>query len=171
MRVRRCATEGCRGTLPIGIGKHCPRCGGTAFIPQKRRGGRVVLIILASFAVAAIVRFFRSHAGLPSTETSDRSSLVEAHDLAANMTGIDARDEAYAEILHHALAQRDFDYACQVGDEMTEMNKKDKCLLETVEAALQAHQPGWAHRAADEIMEMSMRDEAFRKIMDRASGK
>jgi hypothetical protein len=170
MSVRRCATEGCLGTLPRGIGKHCPRCGGTAFIRPRPRGRRVLLITLVVLAGIAGTRFFRS-VRLRSTVSNERRALIQAHDLAARMTGINAQDDAYAQILHRALAQHDFEYACEIGDEMTQLSAKDKCLLETVDEALKAHEPAWANHAADEIVEISIRDEAFRKIMDSAAPK
>jgi len=169
--VRRCATVGCLGTLPARTGKHCPRCGGTVFLPRRRRGWRVLLVPLAVLGIIFGAKLLRTNTGLPSTATPDRQALVEAHDVAAQMTAFNARDTAYAEILHRALAQHDFEYACQLGDEMTQMSTKDKCLLETVEEALKAHQPEWAKRAAGEIVEFSIRDDAFKKIMDSASAK
>jgi hypothetical protein len=170
MSVRRCATAGCLGTLPWGVGKHCPRCGGTVFIHRRRRGRRALLIVLVVLVGIVPTRLFRT-VRLRSTVSKERRALVEAHDVAARMTGINARDDAFAQILHRALAQHDFEYACEIGDEMTQLSAKDKCLLETVGEALKAHEPAWANHAADEIVEISIRDEAFRKIMDSAAPK
>jgi hypothetical protein len=175
--VRHCATKGCPGTLPAGKGVHCPRCGGTQFLPAAalrppRRGRRVLLIVPAILVlVAAPIIIFKSRHGLPSTGTLERPALEQAHDVAERMTMLDARDTAYAQILHRALAQHDFEYACEIGNEITQLDVKDKCLLETVEESLQAHQPAWANRAADQIVEIQERDEAFKKIMDAGSSK
>jgi hypothetical protein len=162
MSLRHCATKGCLGTLPIGRGKHCPRCGGTEFLPRRRRGRRVLLILIIALGVGTVFRYERK----APVSAVDRRRLEEMRDVAANMTETSVRDDAYAKILHQALAQHDFEYACELGGDMTGTDAKDKCLLETVEEALKAQQPAWAKTAAGEIVEISIRDEAFGKIME-----
>lgn len=177
MSVRHCGTKGCPGTLPEGKGVHCPRCGGTQFLPAAalrppRRGRWALLIVPALMVVvAAPIIIFKSKHRVASTATPERPALVQAHDVAERMTMLDARDTAYAQILHRALAQHDFEYACEVGNDITQLGIKDKCLLETVDESLKAHQPAWANRAADEIVEIQERDEAFKKIMDAGSSR
>src|SRR5258706_15870636 len=115
MGVRRCATQGCSGTLPAGTGTHCPRCGGTRFVREGKLGRRVVFITLLALAIAFVVISFQRHGEMPATGTpSGRRALEERHEAAARMSNNSLRDEAYADLVRGALAQQDFEYACQI---------------------------------------------------------
>jgi hypothetical protein len=176
MSLRHCATEGCPGTLPPRKGKHCPRCGGTEFL-KPRRARRWVLVISASLVVLAALAITiglvssRDSATAKFPTTPQRQALMDARDLAAKMTVPIARDEAFAEVIHRALAEHDFEYACQLGNEMSIPTLKDKSLLEIVDEALKGHQTLWANRAADLMVVATNRDAAFRKIMDTGADK
>ncbi len=168
MSTRYCATDRCSGMLRAGIGSHCPRCGGTAFLPPRRRARWAVLILLAVLAAGAAF-ILTSSRKTARVATPERRTLVEAHDVAVQMTIPSARDDAYAVIVHRALAQHDFEYACQLGGEMSIPSNKDECLLAVVQEALKLNQRDWATRAAGEMVNPSNRDDAFRKILDAAA--
>jgi hypothetical protein len=167
--IRRCATRGCTGSLPAGKGKHCPRCGGTNFQRPGLGRRRAWLLLMAGLGIAAIAIVIAKRTAVPIPP--ERRALIEAHDLASRMTMANARDDAYEQIVHGALAHHDFEYACQVSGEMVMSSSKDKCLLAVVEEALKTHQQTWAIRAADEMVMTSSRDDAYKKIMDAATHK
>src|SRR5258706_13612448 len=97
MGVRRCATQGCSGTLPAGTGTHCPRCGGTRLVRERGVGRRGVVITLLGLASAFVVRSFQKHAEMPATgPPSGRRALEERHEARARMSNNSLSDEAYA---------------------------------------------------------------------------
>jgi hypothetical protein len=171
MSDRRCATEGCLGTLPAGVGTHCPRCGGTVFLTEPKRR-RWILPLVALLALAVVLLIFSARQQMqPTASPAGRPALVQAHELAARMTAANARDEAYADIMQRALAQHDYEYACQLGGEMTMASNRDRYLLVIVEEALKGQEPKWATQAAEQMVNALDRDAALKKIMQATSGK
>jgi hypothetical protein len=167
MAVRRCATQGCPGILPAGTGTHCPRCGGTRFVRERRLVRRLLFAGVLALGIVFVVLVLGRHEGMPATgSSSGRRALVEAHEVASRMSATNTRDEAYADIVRRALAQQDYEYACEVGGEMSTSSIKDKCLLDVVEEALKAHQKAWATRAAEEMNNVGDRDAAFKRILN-----
>jgi hypothetical protein len=124
--------------------------------------GVLPLLVIAGAMLIAESRLRVNSAPLP----AGRQALVDAHEVAAQITAPNARDEAYGDIVRRALGQRDYEYACEVGSEMTIPSNKDKCLVEVVEEALRGGQPDWATRAAGQMVSMGYRDAAFRRIMN-----
>jgi hypothetical protein len=49
--------------------------------------------------------------------------MIAVQPIARHDTSV--RDDAYAKILHQTLAQRDFEYACELGGKMTGTEAKD----------------------------------------------
>ena len=171
MSERRCATAGCPGTLPAGIGTHCPRCGGTEFLGRKRNARkRAVVLILVAFAVVVSLITARQSRRAPRSSAHSQA-LIEAHDVAGNMTSATARDDAFADIVKRALAKHDYEYACQVANEMTMSNARDKSLKEILEDTLKSHETHWAKVAAESMIQTQDRDAALRRIMDAGQGK
>lgn len=168
MSVRHCAREGCGGTLPAGKGTYCPRCGGTVFLRGQRRGRWVLwglsLLLIGAIAITALKHSSRRSAAL----TPQRQALMEARDLASRMTVPIARDDAYADIIHRALSEHDFESACQLAEAMSIPTLKDKSLLEIVDQALKEREPTWATRAAEQMTVPASRDDALKKIKDAA---
>jgi len=170
MFVRRCATPRCTGALPAGKGKHCPRCGGTAFLPPSRPSRGLLLAALVVVAVTGSLFALRA-VSVRRPIPVERRPLMEGRDVAARMTLASDHDEAYAKLIHRALAIHDFEYACELAGEITMSQSKDQSLLEIVNAALAAHEPQWASRAADQIVMSQDRDLALKKILDAGSQK
>jgi hypothetical protein len=164
MSQRRCAAPGCIGTLPRREGKFCPKCGGTQFLPGRRRASRVVLaLIIVAVALMFVNRSrLRSSAGV----NVQRKDLIAAREVASRMTMPQARDDAYSSIVHLALQKHDEEYACDVAGDITMANTKDKVLGDIVDDALATHQIDWANKAADEMVMAGARDAALRQIAD-----
>ncbi len=116
MAIRRCATNGCLGTLPAGAGKHCPRCGGKKFLQPHRHTRRVVVLLLALIVVTIGVLRLTVWA---TPVTPERKALIEQRKLADKLGSID-RDKAYSHIIGKAIAQQDFDYA-RVGRRLSKL--------------------------------------------------
>jgi hypothetical protein len=131
-----------------------------------------LFLLPVPLAIGVIILIFSVRVGSPSTASPvGRPALVQAHELAARMTAANTRDEAYADILQRALAQHDYEYACQLGGEMTMASNRDKYLLVVVEEALKGQEAQWATRAADQMINAADRDAALKKIMQATSGK
>ena len=172
MSDRRCATEGCLGTVPAGIGKHCPRCGGTAFIPTKRSRrwiwASAVLVLALGGGLLTISGNSRTAS---TTSHGARSDLIQARALAARMYNPSARDEAYADVIKRAIAQHEFEFACSIGGELTLADNRDKSLQLIVEEALKSQQPKWATHATEYMVTPGKRDAALKRIMEATAGK
>src|SRR6185437_10437307 len=102
MPERRCATEGCTGTLPDGKGKHCPRCGGTTFLNPRKRPSWIRLVAL-TLALAIAIGIFTArsiHQPMSTGTSASRAELTQSYEVASRMTSANARDDAYADIVH-----------------------------------------------------------------------
>jgi hypothetical protein len=179
MPDRRCATQGCTGRLPADTGSHCPRCGGTEFLPEsaprrRRPLRRLVAVAVVAAIVVAITGLTArrsSRPDLPPTNSAIRGDLDAALELTSRMSLPNMRDDAYAQIVRRALEPHDYEYACRAAERMTLSGSKDQALAAVVDDAIKTGQRAWARHAAEMTSLPGNRDAALKRILDASASK